>query len=105
MTHCRFFIEFVFESIPQTVLQTYIYHQLAKSHLAGEAAGRDQAGRGAAGWAHTVHRQGGHTQLTGRVERRAGAPTTRHAYHHHRPPACMPSRRAAPRTAATASAP
>ncbi len=32
---CRFFIEFVFESIPQTILQTYIYHQLNKSHLAG----------------------------------------------------------------------
>lgn len=34
---CRLFIEFVFESIPQTVLQTYIYHQLSKSHLAGGA--------------------------------------------------------------------
>ncbi|EFJ52844.1 hypothetical protein VOLCADRAFT_115780, partial [Volvox carteri f. nagariensis] len=31
----RFFIEFVFESIPQTILQTYIYHQLAQgSHAA-----------------------------------------------------------------------
>ncbi len=35
----RLFIEFVFESIPQTVLQTYIYHQLSKSHLAGAARG------------------------------------------------------------------
>eukprot|EP00198_Chlamydomonas_reinhardtii_P007151 XP_001696487.1 predicted protein [Chlamydomonas reinhardtii] len=38
-----FFIEFVFESIPQTVLQTYIYHQLAKSHLAGSGQQRTVA--------------------------------------------------------------
>ncbi|GFR43398.1 hypothetical protein Agub_g4477, partial [Astrephomene gubernaculifera] len=34
----RLFIEFVFESIPQTVLQTYIYHRLAQ----GRHAGSDQ---------------------------------------------------------------
>ncbi|KAG2501995.1 hypothetical protein HYH03_000491 [Edaphochlamys debaryana] len=31
----RYFIEFVFESVPQTILQTYIYHKLSQSHLAG----------------------------------------------------------------------
>ncbi|GLI70323.1 hypothetical protein VaNZ11_015278, partial [Volvox africanus] len=42
-TFSRFFIEFLFESIPQTIMQTYIYHQLAKGRHAGSAQQRTVA--------------------------------------------------------------
>lgn len=54
-TFSRLFIEFVFESVPQTLLQLYIYRALSKEAHAGAGAVRHDGSAAPDGSAPALH--------------------------------------------------